>query len=379
MPKKIKSERFIWLDIMITLLALEIMAYFYYGIRAVVLGCVCVGASLLTDIVCIRLMNRKFTADDLSCTSDGLITALMLPAVFDFKIAAIACVFAVAAAKNVFGGRRNMIFSPAAAAYVFIAASWGKKLLLYPEPHVHTGIFDEPSDLVSSASHVYNSTGKFDYSDFETLLGNFSGPSGSVSILLLVVAAVILIFRRDISAGAFIGTIGGTVLFAFITPPVSYGNQVGNVLATNMILFAAIYIVADKRTAPKTGFFAFFYGLFIGVFSYVMLLTTAMENVIVPISLLFTPAALAIRNLEKKIELAVEEQNAAYAENSDETYTVPESEENDTHTDADQENDDAYTVPETEEDDPFTDGDAPEADVPCLEENIITGEDEAVE
>lgn len=368
MPKKIKSERFIWVDIMITLLALEIMAYFYYGIRAAVLGCVCVGTSLLTDIVCIRLMNRKFTANDLSGTSDGLIIALMLPAVFDFKIAAIACFFAAAAAKNVFGGRRNMIFSPAAAAYVFLAASWGKKLLLYPKPHVRTGILDEPSDLVSSASHVYNSTGKFDYSDFETLLGNFSGPAGAVSILLLVVAAVILIFRRDISAGAFIGTIIGTALFAFITPPVSYGNQVGNVLATNMILFAAIYIVADKRTAPKTEFFAFFYGLFIGVFSYVMLLTTAKENVIVPISLLFTPAALAIRNLEKKIDLAIEEQNAADTDNSDETYTVPDAVE-----------DVAYTNTDTKEDAPFTENDASEADVPCLEENIITGEDEAVE
>lgn len=363
MPKKIKSERFIWLDVMITLLALEIMAYFYYGIRAAALGCVCVGASLLTDIVSIRLMNRRFTANDLSCTSDGLIIALMLPAVFDFKIAAIACVFAAVAAKNVFGGRRNMIFSPAAAAYVFLAASWGKKLLLYPKPHVRMGIFDEPSDLISSASHVYNSTGKFDYSDFETLLGNFSGPAGAVSILLLVVAAVILIFRRDISAGAFIGTIVGTALFAFITPPVSYGNQIGNVLATNMVLFAAVYIVADKRTAPKSEFFAFFYGLFIGIFSYVMLLTTAKENVIVPIALLFTPAALAIRNLEKKIDLAVEEQNA-------EGYDNAESLEN---------ADDSYIEADLAVDGIFTDIDVPETEVPDLEETVTTGEDEAHE
>ena len=42
MLKKARKERLIWLDIMITLLTLEIMSYFYYGVRSVVLAGVCV-------------------------------------------------------------------------------------------------------------------------------------------------------------------------------------------------------------------------------------------------------------------------------------------------------------------------------------------------
>lgn len=132
MLKKARKERLIWIDITITLLALELMAYFYYGIRSLALGGVCVVVSLLTEMISLRLMHKSFTADDLMCTSDALIISLMMPAVMDYKIAAIACVFAVTAAKNIFGGRKNMIFSPAAAAYVFMLASGGKKLLLYP-------------------------------------------------------------------------------------------------------------------------------------------------------------------------------------------------------------------------------------------------------
>lgn len=309
MLKKARKERHIWLDIMLTLLTLELMSYFYYGIRSVVLAVVCIVSASAAEIISIRLMKRRFSADDLTCTSDALIIALMFPAVMDYKIAAIASVFAIVVAKNIFGGRINMIFSPAAAAYVFVLTSWERKLLQYTEPHVKTGIFEKPEVLVNSASHTFDLTGTFKHSDFEILLGNFSGPSGAVSILLLAVAAVVLMFRRSISVGAFLGTIFGTGFFAVVTPAVSSkADSLKYSLVTNMVLFAAVYIVADKRIAPKRDYYAFFYGLFIGVFSYVIVLTGAKENAIVIISVLFTPAALGFKNLEKHIENAALEQ-----------------------------------------------------------------------
>lgn len=299
MLKKKRSERLVFPDIMLTLLTLELMSYFYYGIRTVVLAGVCVGCSLMAEIISVRLMGRIFKADDLTCISDALIISLMMPATADFGIAGVAGVFAVVIAKNVFGGRFNMIFSPAAAAYVFMLSSWKNELLQFPEPHVKTGIFETPEKLVDSASHIYNVSGKMNYTDFEILLGNFAGATGAVSILLLIVTAVILIFRKDISAGAFIGTIFGTVIFSLISAvPVKYS------LVTNMVLFSAVYIISDRRIAPARNFFAFFYGFFIAVFSYILVITSAKENAIVLVSVLFTPVSLGFRNLEKKIELA---------------------------------------------------------------------------
>ena len=117
-------------------------------------------------------------------------------------------------------------------------------------------------------------------------------------------------FRRDISAGAFIGTIAGTALFAYVSPIIpNRADSVRYSLVTNMVLFAAIYIVSDRRIAPKRNYYAFFYGLFIGIVSYVIVLTTAKENAIVIVSVLFTPIALMFKNLEKRIELASTEAN----------------------------------------------------------------------
>lgn len=306
------KERRIWLDTMITLIVLETMSYFYCGTRALALGGLCVAVSLAADFLSVRAMGRRFTADDLTCTSDGLIIALMLPTVIDYKIAAIACVFAVIAAKNVFGGRRNIIFSPAAAAYVFVLTSWGKKLLAYPEPYVRSSVFEKPEKLTASASSSFNVTGKVNCSDFELLMGKFAGPAGTVSVLLLLIAAVMLIMRNDISAGAFIGTISGTGLFAYIVPVGD--SRIGSLkysIAMNMVLFAAIYIISDRRIAPERNYFAFFYGFFISAFAYTIVLTNAKENAIVIVSVLFTPVALGFKNLEKRINNAIDDEKAA--------------------------------------------------------------------
>lgn len=331
MQNKIKSQRFIWIDIMLTLLALAVMEYFYCGVRAVVLGGLCVAVSLAAEIISLRLMHRRFTADDLTCISDAIILFLMLPAIMDYGIASIACVFSVVAAKNIFGGRKNMIFSPAAAGYIFLLTSWKGNLLMYTEPHIHTGIFEKAESLVNSASHNFNITGRMNYSDFEILMGNVAGPTGTVSILLLAVAAIILLFRRDISLGAFIGTILGTAVPAILVPVCGDSlESLKYTISTNMVLFSAIYIISDRRIAPRRNYYAFFYGFFIAAFSYILVLTTAKENAIVIVSLLFTPAALGFRNLESHIDSLVKEEKQAEelweAIKSGE-YEIPETEE----------------------------------------------------
>jgi len=330
MLKKAKKERLIWLDIMITLLTLEVMSYFYYGARAVASAGMCVGVSFIAELISLRLMGRRFTADDLTCISDAMIISLMLPVSIDYQITAYAGIFAVIVAKNVFGGRHNIIFSPAAAAYVFVLTSWSREALMFPEPHTRLGIFEAPDTIVHSASHAFNISGKLNYTDFEILMGNFSGPAGSASVLLLVISAVMLIFRGDISAGAFLGSVIGTGLTAYLSP-VGYSriDSLGYSIVTNMVLFASVYIIADKRIAPQRTIFAFFYGFIIAVTAYILTLTTAKENPIIAAAVLFTPVALALRSLERKIDAELEaekrrEAEAASSEDVPETTEIRE-------------------------------------------------------
>ncbi|MBR1591822.1 MAG: RnfABCDGE type electron transport complex subunit D [Ruminococcus sp.] len=302
-----KTNNHAWLDLIITLFGLSVVSYFYYGKRFLALSGVCLGVSCAAELISLKLMHRKFTAYDFYFAVDALIISLMLPAVFSMKIAAAACIFAVVAAKNIFGGRDNMIFSPSAAAYVFLLTSWKDSLLKFPAPNTKYEIGEKVSELVNSESHNFNMEGRTDISDFDLMLGNFSGASGTVVIFLLIVSAAVLILRQDISAGAFFGTVIGTVLMAFIIPAADNAAVSAKYsICMNMTLFSAIYIVSDKRTAPERNFYAFFYGFFTAVISYILIITTALENAIVIVAVLAAPAALGIRNLEDKIRLAGE-------------------------------------------------------------------------
>ncbi|NLT10626.1 MAG: RnfABCDGE type electron transport complex subunit D, partial [Ruminococcus sp.] len=61
MVKAFRKERIVWIDLMITLLVLEVMSYFYYGSRSALLAGMCVTAAVIAEILSLRLMHRKFT------------------------------------------------------------------------------------------------------------------------------------------------------------------------------------------------------------------------------------------------------------------------------------------------------------------------------
>lgn len=300
---KAKKERFVWLDITITLAALQLMAYFYYGLHTVVTAFACVAFSFVCEYISVRLSNKKFTADNLTCVSDGLIISLMMPAGIDYKIPVMACIFANVVGKNIFGGRKNIIFSPAAVGYLFALTSWKDKLNMYPLPFARIGIREQAKELAVSASYTFNTTGKLSLSDYDILLGNFCGGVGTVSILLLLISAVILLFRRDISLGAFVGAVAGNVFMSVVCPVTSdISDTLKYVFTTNMTLFATIFIISDIRTTPHKSYYSFYYGLFTALISYALLLTTGIENLSVIIAVLLTPLALALKKLEDKIK-----------------------------------------------------------------------------
>lgn len=291
-------------DIMITLAALELMAFFYYGIRAVWLGVFCMAVSLAAEFAVVKLRRKKFAAEDFFCLTDGLIIALMLPASINLKIAAAACLFGIIIGKNIFGGRENMIFSPAAAAYVFVSVSWGRELLSYPKPYTKLGFFGKPDELVSSFTSTFNQSGKIEESLYEVLMGSFAGPMGTVCVLIIAVAAAVLLARRGISVFAFAGIMAASLVPALIFPYMGDINaSAAGVFMTNMTLFAAVYIGSDKRIVPEKWYLALVYGIVLGAVSYGLLVQTGKENMIVPAAVMLAPLALWLRKLSDRFSI----------------------------------------------------------------------------
>lgn len=310
-----KKRTLSWVDIIITLASLEVMAYFYYGVRTLIMAGLCMSVSFVCDWVAVWFMKKKYVPDDLMSLADGLAISLMMPASIDFRIPMISCAFAVLVGKNLFGGRKNIIFSPCAVGYLFALTSWGNKILMYPSPESRLQINAENAVLSHSLSYYFNNAGNISISDFDLLIGNFRGAMGTVSILLLIISAVVLVFRKAISAGAFTGIISGIIFMSCIVPlSESRFETLKYIISTNMLLFASIYIVSDKRVAPLNNYYAFFYGLFTAFTAYIIILTTAKENMLPAVSVIMTPVALIIKSIQLKADKYASEEKSEKGE-----------------------------------------------------------------
>ena len=70
----------IMMDVLIALAPVTIASFVLFGIRAVLLVCVCVTGSILCEFLSQKVMKRKVTVSDCSAAVTGLLLALSLPA-----------------------------------------------------------------------------------------------------------------------------------------------------------------------------------------------------------------------------------------------------------------------------------------------------------
>lgn len=111
-----ESNRTLMSDMIILLLVLCVLAFLYYGGRALIVCAVSVVTAVVCDALCTLIRGRRPNPRDLSPVVTGLIIALTMPATIPYYVVASAAVFAIAIVKHPFGGTGQNLFNPGAAA-----------------------------------------------------------------------------------------------------------------------------------------------------------------------------------------------------------------------------------------------------------------------
>ncbi|MBQ7131040.1 MAG: RnfABCDGE type electron transport complex subunit D [Oscillospiraceae bacterium] len=254
MNERLNKDNSYSADIIITLLAILLMSCLYHGARSLIVCLISCLSCYFFELIALKLQNKKIAFHDYSAVITGLIIGLMMPATIKYSILVVISFVAMIVGKHVFGTSGFEIFNPAAVAYVFAALCWPLQVLSYPVTTTKLSIANYVDvTKVSSFSSQFNAGQALPSLNIETLLGYFDGPIGCTQMFVIFVCAIVLILRRSVSISAFLGFVGTYMVVCYLIPfetNIDITDYLFYELTTNMLLFAALFIVSDYRFLP---------------------------------------------------------------------------------------------------------------------------------
>lgn len=233
--------------------------------------------AMLCDHLVAWLRHRPCDKTENSSIPSALVLVLLLPATVHYYVVVVSVAVAILLGKHAFGGYGHYPFNPAAFGYAVAAVSWPGEVFLYPVPFTTMSVLDTGSATVmESVSHTLRAGGVPNVDTFDLILGNYAGPIGATSVLILVACAMYLWMRRDITLGIPFGFLLSCALVAFL--PACEHAGAGAALAVSghppalaqirdalrRAYFAAVFLVNEPVTRPKNTRAHFVYGMILG-------------------------------------------------------------------------------------------------------------------
>ena len=245
----------IMLDVIIALCPALLAAVYVFGLRALLLTCVSVAASVFFEWAYIKLMKKPSSVGDLSAVITGMLLAYCLPANTPYWIPVFGALFAIVIVKQLYGGIGKNFLNPALAGRAFIMASWPAFVAASQAPLSYDNIFNFGADAVTAATPMsFLHTGSLpNVGILDMFIGKIGGSLGEVSSLALLVGGAYLVIRKVISCRIPLSYLLTVAVLTFIFPK---GNNsflwmLYNLLGGGLML-GAIFMATDYTTSPVT-------------------------------------------------------------------------------------------------------------------------------
>lgn len=257
----------IMLDVLIALLPTVIMSVVCFGVRAILIEAVCIGAALVGEWLWRQMTKQHNTLMDGSAIVTGLLLAFTLPVSVPWWVAAIGSLFAVIVVKGMCGGLGQNMFNPALAARAFLLAVWPVHITRFVASGSSMTI-SMTADVVSSPTplHEMQMQALPHSSLLEMLIGSVGGCIGEVSALALLAGGVYLVVRKVISPRIPLAYIGSVAVLTLIF---SKGDNsvlwMIYSLLEGGVLLGAIFMATDYATSPVNPKGQIFYGIGAGI------------------------------------------------------------------------------------------------------------------
>lgn len=247
-----RSTAGIMRDVLISLAPAAIAGTVIFGIRALLVIAVCVGASVGFEALFNLIAKKEQTVGDLSAAVTGLLLALNIPARTPIWQCVIGALFAIIVVKCLFGGIGANPVNPAITARVFMLVSFSS---------IATASYPTIVDTASGATPL--AADKLPKLT-DLLLGIHGGAIGETCAIALLVGFVYLLVRKVISWHLPVTFIGTVFVFSLFMEKFDFTSALGLILSGGLIL-GAVFMATDYVTSPATAWGKVIFGLGAGL------------------------------------------------------------------------------------------------------------------
>lgn len=263
------TVRRIMLDVLLALVPAMAASVWFFGWNAVRLVAICVGAALATEWLCRRAMRRENSLGDLSAAVTGLLLAFNLPPALPGWMAAIGSIFAIAVAKQVFGGLGYNPFNPALIGRVFLLISFTGPMTTWTASAIDAATTATPLGMVKEALKAGEALpfAMTPALTWDFALGNMNGCLGETSALALLLGALYLLWRRVITWHTPLAYLATVAVYAGILQLAAPARAmpIHFHLLSGGLMLGAWFMATDMVTTPITRSGKLIFGVGCGV------------------------------------------------------------------------------------------------------------------
>lgn len=257
--------------VLISLIPIIALSTYLFGLRTLVLLAVVSLSGVLCEYAVSRHMNDKNAKVSEAVLVTCFLYTLTLPPYIPYWIAIIGILFGVFFGKGVFGGFGKNIFNPALVGRCFIyvtfptymTITWTKPFEGFPAGFLK---YSGGADAITSATPMIALKNGAETTGYLSLfLGNISGSLGETSALLILAAAVYLIYTRTASWKIMLSCTASFVVLnsLFYYTGIINADPLFSLLSGGF-LFAAVFMATDPISAPSNETAKVIYGVLIG-------------------------------------------------------------------------------------------------------------------
>jgi len=275
-----ESIRRIMLTVNITLIPALIASYIFFGYKSILLTAVSILAAVGTEAAVQKFRGVKVTVSDGSAVLTGVLMAFHVSACTPWWVVALGSVFAIAIAKQAFGGLGYNFINPALAGRAFMMASWPVEMTSgWPASNTGSfagkasalatqlgGSFDAlstatPLNVMKTANKIIAANADADKveqakqlilslkeSYWDSFIGNTAGCIGETSELAILLGGLFLIYKGYVNWRVPVFYILTVAVMAALLP-----NQdpLLHILSGGLFI-GAFYMATDMVTSPIT-------------------------------------------------------------------------------------------------------------------------------